>query len=205
LGLKRFAELVGSNPSCNFSYRPTTCLSPPLPWFNWCWAECYWASLFSLVPRRKITEEETTPTDPRLVRLPTPLHSTVNHNPTGAGDLLESRDLAAFGKITNRSVAKLISYSFFLLDRCARYLTCRWLYKLRHDPLKVVVPTYHSGACETWIPWVPTDQARMVVPDKWVRPHQKTSRPDSGSNRPGLWPQRPSGRFPHTTLSYLFG
>jgi hypothetical protein len=30
--------------------------------------------------------------------------------------------------------------------------------RLRHDLSKVAAPTPHSGACETWYPWVPTDQ-----------------------------------------------
>jgi hypothetical protein len=31
--------------------------------------------------------------------------------------------------------------------------------RLRHDLSKVAAPTPRSGACETWVPWVPTDQA----------------------------------------------
>jgi hypothetical protein len=62
--------------------------------------------------------------------------------------------------------------------------------RLRHDLSKVAAPTPRSGACETWYPWVPTDQAhgrpRQVGPAYW-----KTCRPVSGPIRPNWLPTRP--------------
>jgi hypothetical protein len=50
-------------------------------------------------------------------------------------------------------------------------------------------------------PWVPTDQAhghpRQVGPA-----HRKTHRPDSGPNKPDLWPRRPSKRFLQAIIRY---
>jgi hypothetical protein len=40
--------------------------------------------------------------------------------------------------------------------------------RLRHDLSKVAAPTPRSGACETWVPWVPLTRL-TAVPDKWVR------------------------------------
>jgi hypothetical protein len=62
--------------------------------------------------------------------------------------------------------------------------------RLRHDLFEVAAPTPHSRACETWVPWVPTDEAhdrpRQVGPA-----YQETRRPVSGPNRPGWRPTRP--------------
>jgi hypothetical protein len=62
--------------------------------------------------------------------------------------------------------------------------------QLRHDLSKVVAPTPRSGACETWYPWVPTDQAHGR-PRQVGLAYQKTRRPVSGPNWPSWRPTRP--------------
>jgi hypothetical protein len=67
--------------------------------------------------------------------------------------------------------------------------------RLRHDLSKVVAPTPRSGACETWYPWVPTDQAHGR-PRQSGPAYQKTRRPVSGPNQPSWRPTRPPEDLP---------
>jgi hypothetical protein len=63
-----------------------------------------------------------------------------------------------FSKTSNRSAAKLICF-FFLFGPTCMLFDLPIALRLRHDLSKVVAPTPRSGACETLVPWVPTDQA----------------------------------------------
>jgi hypothetical protein len=67
--------------------------------------------------------------------------------------------------------------------------------QLRHDLSKVTTLTPRSGACETWYPWVPTDQAHGH-PCQVGLAYQKTRRPVSGPNRPTWRPTRPPEDLP---------
>jgi hypothetical protein len=58
--------------------------------------------------------------------------------------------------------------------------------RLHHDLSKFAVHTPRSGACETWYPWVSTDQDHGR-PRQVGLVYQKTRRPVSGPNRPS-WP-----------------
>jgi hypothetical protein len=99
-----------------------------------------------------------------------------------------SLDLLSFDKTTNRSIAKS-SCSFFLLDRRARYSTCRWLQDFVMTLSRSLRLHIARGLVRHGYPWVPTDQAhgrpRQVGPA-----YYKTRRPVSGSNRPSWLPTR---------------
>jgi hypothetical protein len=85
-----------------------------------------------------------------------------------------SLDLSSFGKISNRSAAKLILFFFFGPTCMLFYLSIAL--RLRHDLSKVDAPTPRSTACETWVP---------------LGPHRPGSRPSPTSGS-GLLEDQPT-------------
>jgi hypothetical protein len=108
-------------------------------------------------------------------------------------------DLAKLGKL---QTGRLLSWLHFLLDRRACYSTCRWLQDFVITPSRSLHLHNTQGLVRHGYPWVPTNQDHDR-PQQVGPTHQKTSRPDSGPNRPDLWSQRPSRRFLQTTLSNI--
>jgi hypothetical protein len=96
-----------------------------------------------------------------------------------------SLDLSSFGKTSNRSAAKLIS---FLFGPTCMLFNLSIALQLLHDLSKVAAHTPLSGACETWVPLGPH---RQVGPA-----YQKTRRPVRGPNRPSWRPTRPLEDLP---------
>jgi hypothetical protein len=74
--------------------------------------------------------------------------------------------------------------------------------RLRHDLSKVTAPTPRPGACETLVPWVPTDQAHGH-PRQVGLAYQKTHRPVSVPDRPSWRHTQPPKNFPEDSSNDL--